>query len=97
VELGLQGSCPFVPTEEELKEHAQDYEDFQTVQKLKLWLKNCLHTNSDGWVPNNVWDAARNAHRAAYDEWMQAAKEAETRGEDLTVAKADELWPFDAR
>ncbi|KZF20387.1 hypothetical protein L228DRAFT_232990 [Xylona heveae TC161] len=96
-ELGLQGSCPFSPTEEELKEHARDYEDFETVQKLKLWLKSSLNTNSDGWVPNEIWDAARVAHRAAYDEWIQTARESESCGEDLTVAKADKLWPFDAR
>jgi hypothetical protein len=96
-ELGLQGSCPFSPTEEELKKHARDYEDFETVQRLKLWLRNSLHTNSDGWVPNNVWNAAKYAHRAAYDEWIQTARESEARGEGLTVAKADKLWPFDAR
>jgi hypothetical protein len=83
-ELGLQGSCPFSPTEEELKKHARDYEDFETVQRLKLWLRNSLHTNSDGWVPNNVWNAAKYAHRAAYDEWIQTAREAEAswRGSD---------------
>ncbi|PYH90771.1 hypothetical protein BO71DRAFT_452534 [Aspergillus ellipticus CBS 707.79] len=96
-ELGLQGSCPFTPTGEELEKHAQDYEDFETVQRLKLWLRDALHTNSDGWVPNEVWDAARDAHRAAYDEWMQTARESEARGEGLTVEKADRLWPFDAR
>ncbi|KAJ5086934.1 hypothetical protein NUU61_008241 [Penicillium alfredii] len=96
-ELELQGSCPFSPTKEELKEHAQDYEDFETVQRLKLWLRNSLHTNSDGWVPNDVWDAAKDAHRAAYDQWIQTARESESRGENLTVVKADKLWPFDAR
>ncbi|GFF63103.1 hypothetical protein IFM60648_00818 [Aspergillus lentulus] len=96
-ELGLQDACPFSPNEEELKKHARDYEDFETVQKLKLWLRNSLHTNSDGWVPNDVWNAAKDAHRAAYDEWMQTARESEARGEGLTVAKADKLWPFDAR
>jgi hypothetical protein len=96
-ELGLEGSCPFSPTEEELKKHARDYEDFETVQRLKLWLRNSLRTNSDGWVPNNSWKAARDAHRAAYDEWIQTARESEARGEGLTVAKADKLWPFDAR
>ena len=30
-ELGLQGPCPFSPTEAELKEHAQHYEDFETI------------------------------------------------------------------
>ncbi|KAE8404616.1 hypothetical protein BDV37DRAFT_271277 [Aspergillus pseudonomiae] len=95
-ELGLQGSCPFSPTEEELREHARDYEDFETIQKLKLWLRNSLNTNSDGWVLNELWDAARDAHRAAYDEWIQTARESESRGDSLTVAKEDKLWPFDA-
>ncbi|PLB43702.1 hypothetical protein P170DRAFT_450894 [Aspergillus steynii IBT 23096] len=96
-EMGLQGSCPASLKEEELKKHAQDYEDFETVQRLKLWLRDSLQTNSDGWVPNDVWDAAREAHRAVYDEWIQTAREAEARGEDMTVAKAERLWPLDAR
>lgn len=96
-ELGLQGTCPFSPTEEEVKRHAQNYEDFETFQKLKLWLKHSLQTNSDGWIPNDKWDTAKDAHRAAYDQWIQTARESESRGEGLTVAKADKLWPFDAR
>ncbi|KAJ5958954.1 uncharacterized protein N7479_006104 [Penicillium vulpinum] len=96
-ELGLEGSCPYSPTEEELKQHARDYEDFEAVQALKSWLRNTLDTNSDGWIPNDAWDAASTTHRAAYDEWIQTAKEAEARGEDMTVAKADKMWPFDAR
>ncbi|KAL4902041.1 hypothetical protein BDW74DRAFT_187035 [Aspergillus multicolor] len=96
-ELGLQGDCPFSPTEEELKEHARAYEDFETFQRLKLWLKHSLHTNSDGWVPTEKWDATKDAHRAAYNQWIQTAREAESRGEGMTVPKADKLWPFDAR
>lgn len=80
-----------------MKQHARDYEDFEAVQALKLWLKDNLDTNSDGWIPNDAWDAAKAAHRAAYDEWIQTAKEAESNGEDMTVSKADKMWPFDAR
>lgn len=96
-ELGMQGSCPYAPTEKEISEHARQFEDFETVQKLKLWLKQSLNTNSDGWVPNEVWDAAKDAHKAAYEEWIQTARASEARGDDLTVAKADKLWPFDLR
>ncbi|KAI9036879.1 phosphotransferase family protein [Aspergillus affinis] len=97
-ELGLQGSCPYVPTEEELARHSRDYEDFETVQRLKVWLMKSLDTNSDGWVPNEAWEAAREAHRAAYEQWMETAREAEERGdENITVEKADKLWPWDAR
>lgn len=62
-----------------------------------LVIERSLHANSDGWVPNDVWDAAKDAHRAVYEEWIQTSREAESRGEGLTVAKADKLWPFDAR
>ena len=81
----------------ELKQHARDYEDFEAVQALKSWLRDNLDTNSDRWIPNDAWDAARVAHRAAYNEWIQTAKEAESCSEDMTVAKADKMWPFDAR
>jgi hypothetical protein len=96
-ELGLEGSCPYSPTEADLKQHARVYEDFEAVQALKSWLRDTLDTNSDGWIPNEDWDAAKAVHREAYDEWIQTAKEAEARGEDMTVAKADKMWPFDAR
>ncbi|KFY39085.1 hypothetical protein V495_06163 [Pseudogymnoascus sp. VKM F-4514 (FW-929)] len=96
-ELGLEGSCPFSPTEAELKEHARDYEDFEAVQALKLRLKRTFDTNSDGWVPNDEWDAARVMHRKAYEEWIETAREAEVNGEEMTVEKAEKMWPFDAR
>jgi hypothetical protein len=67
------------------------------MQKLKQWLKVSMDTTSDGWVPNELWDAAKEANRAAYDQWMQTAREAEARGENMTVEKTDALRPFDAR
>ncbi|KAI8932663.1 hypothetical protein NX059_010158 [Plenodomus lindquistii] len=36
-ELGLAGACPYQPTPEELREHEKQYEDFETVQQLKLF------------------------------------------------------------
>jgi hypothetical protein len=96
-DLGLPGSCPYSPSDDELRVHAQQFEDFETMHKLKQWLKVSMDTTSDGWVPNELWDAAKEANRAAYDQWMQTAREAEARGENMTVEKADALWPFDAR
>lgn len=97
MKLGLVGSCPFSPTEAELREHARNYEDFEAVQALKSWLKSTLDTNRDGWIPNDARDAVRVAHRAAYNEWIQTAKEADAIGVDMTIEKADKMWPFDAR
>ncbi|KAI1976664.1 hypothetical protein LOZ54_006603 [Ophidiomyces ophidiicola] len=94
--LNLPGSeCPYSPTEEELAEHARHFEDFESMQKLKMWLKVSMGTTGDGWVPNDVWEAAREANRAAYDEWMETARESEAKGGDMTVARGERLWPFD--
>ncbi|PGH21440.1 hypothetical protein AJ80_03231 [Polytolypa hystricis UAMH7299] len=79
--LKLPGSeCPYSPTKQELAEHAGQFEDFETMQKLKMWLKISMQTTSDGWVPNEVWDVAQEANRAAYDEWIETAKESEKKG-----------------
>ncbi|KAJ5907249.1 uncharacterized protein N7473_004165 [Penicillium subrubescens] len=40
---------------QELQEHKRDYEDLETVQRLKLWLKRSLYTISDGWILDDVW------------------------------------------
>jgi hypothetical protein len=96
-ELGIQGSCPYSPSEEELKEHSHLYKDFETAQKLKMWLIRSLNTNSDGWVPYEAWETAKDAHRAAYEEWINTARESEVEGGDMTPEKAEKLWPFDSR
>lgn len=96
--LKLPGpNCPYSPAEQELVEHARQFEDFETMQKLKIWLKISMQTTSDGWVPNAMWSAALEANRAAYDEWIETAKESERKGGDMTVDRADKLWPFEAR
>ncbi|KAE8326939.1 kinase-like domain-containing protein [Aspergillus sergii] len=96
-DLGMQGSCPYLPDEQQVAIHAELYEYFGTVQRLKMWLRVSLGTDSDGWVLNDVWEAAKDAHRAAYNEWMETARNAEAKGDELTVKKADRLWPFDSR
>ncbi|PLN76166.1 kinase-like domain-containing protein [Aspergillus taichungensis] len=97
-ELGLPGSCPYYPTDDELEQHIRDYDDFKAVQQLKQWLTVSLDSGSDGWVPNERWDATKDAHRAQYDLWMETGRDSELRGDDdMTVEKGDKLWPFDAR
>ena len=97
-ELGLAGSCPYLPSEEELAEHKKQYEDFENVQKLKLWLIRVLDTNSDGWVPADAWEWSKMAHRDAFEKWMQTARDAERIGDnEMTEEKARRMWPFDER
>ncbi|KAF1963492.1 hypothetical protein CC80DRAFT_530346 [Byssothecium circinans] len=87
--LGLPGRCPYQPTPEELSEHTKQYEDFETVQQLKLFLKRALEAESDGWVPVEKWDAAREENARLFGQWMESVRES-GGGED----RARALWPF---
>jgi hypothetical protein len=96
-EMELPGDCPYRRSEEELRDHARQYKDYEAVTELKEFLMTELQTDSDGWVPNERWEAALEAHRDIYAKGMKEARESEARGGDLTVEKADRLWPFDPR
>ncbi|KKY19132.1 putative serine threonine protein kinase [Phaeomoniella chlamydospora] len=90
-ELELPGSCPYQPSPEQLQTHRDRYETFETAQKLKHWLVTMLRTSSDGWVPADAWDAARAANKAAFEQWMQSAKESQ----EMDEQQARALWPFE--
>ncbi|KAF3481968.1 uncharacterized protein GIQ15_04727 [Arthroderma uncinatum] len=97
-ELSLPAPYPYVTSEQELAEHKKQYDDFEAREKLKAWLRISLQTTSDGWIPNELWEDAKEANRMAYEQWIETAREAEARGDDdMTVEKAEKLWPFDAR
>ncbi|CZT04058.1 uncharacterized protein RCO7_05657 [Rhynchosporium graminicola] len=89
-ELGLPGSCPYQPTPEELNEHAKQYEDFESMQQLKMFLKRALDADSDGWVPAENWAGATKEHRKVFSLWMESIRES-GGSED----RARKLWPFD--
>lgn len=88
-ELGLPGCCPYQPTAEELADHAKQYEDFETFQQLKLFLKRSLDAESDGWVPTDKWVAAQEQNTKLFGEWMDSVIESGGSEE-----RARALWPF---
>ena len=88
-ELGLPGSCPYQQTPEELREHEKQYEDFQAVQQLKLFLKRALDAESDGWMPADQWAAKVVENRKLFGEFSESVKESGGSEE-----RARALWPF---
>ncbi|KAH9871746.1 hypothetical protein J1614_006002, partial [Plenodomus biglobosus] len=88
-ELGLPGHCPYQPTPEELAEHEKQYEDFETVQQLKMFLKSALNAESDGWVPAEEWAAMKEENTKLFGEFLSSVKESGGSEE-----RARALWPF---
>lgn len=89
----LSGACPYAPTEAELAEHVQRWEELEMVQELKSQLADMLVCGSDGWMPNEQWEDALELHRAIYEKWIERAQ----TDDSMTVERAERLWPFDAR
>ena len=56
---------------------------------LKIFLKHALDADSDGWVPADKWDAAKEENTRLFGQWMESSKASGTR-ED----RATDLWPF---
>ncbi|KAF9887728.1 hypothetical protein FE257_009681 [Aspergillus nanangensis] len=85
-ELKLPGSCPYSFTEQEIEQQAQNDQDFRTVRDLTTRLERNLRTNTAGWVPIDVWEAAKTAHREMYDEWIDAERAAGGSPAELEMA-----------
>jgi hypothetical protein len=88
-ELGLPGSCPYQPSKEELTEHAEQYDDFESVQELKLFLKGTVGADSDGWVPTDNWEAVKEEHSELFAQFRESILES-----GGTEDRARKLWPF---
>ena len=89
LELGLPGSCSYLPSQQEVSAHQKRYEDFEDVQALELGLIQRLPTDTDGWVPSHDWERVKSVHDSMYRAWMRIA------ASDMTEARAWYLWPFD--
>jgi hypothetical protein len=89
-ELGLPASCPYQPSEGELAEHAEQYEDFEAVQQLKLFLKGTIGAETDGWVPAGEWETAKEDYRECWALFKESMLQCGKTEED-----ARKLWPFD--
>lgn len=95
-ELGLSGECAYQPSQEELLRQKREYQDFEVRQRIKLWLQDSLDSNGDGWRPTEVFEAAEEAHKAAFEEWMRSNRDEFRDGdEEATEERARKLWPWD--
>jgi hypothetical protein len=97
-ELGLAGSCPYQPTQDEVAIHEKNREDLESVLSLKAWLMQTLSVTSDGWIPIDEFPLILSAYCEAYEQWIEIARQAvASGGVEMTVKKAEKLWPFDQR
>lgn len=66
------------------------------ARKLKKRLICHLDTTPDGWVSTQLWKATKSAHKEAFDELVEAVRDAKITDDQLmNEQKLRVLWPFD--
>lgn len=88
--LGLEGSCSFSMTDEEIDTHKKLCTDLEDAAKLKAGIMRILGANPDGYVPNDEWERASENLPVLREQWIASAIESGTNEKD---AKA--MFPFD--
>lgn len=88
-DLGLTGLCPFSFTEEELKKHNKEAEEYKVISELWDMVKTALYTNGDGWVPKDRWEATTELNKELYDKFMECVDQ-----EPDEAAKMYDKYPF---
>ncbi|KAL2416791.1 hypothetical protein ABEF95_003789 [Exophiala dermatitidis] len=100
-DLGFQEKCPVsTPGSEKFAAHEREYPYFVAAQRLRKHVKDYLCISSDGWVPEEAWDAIQLQHQQLYSDVVQAilsAAEAENDPDEPIKTERDlkAIWPFD--
>lgn len=88
-DLDLAGLCPFSFTEEELKKHNKEAEEYKVISELWDMVKTALYTNGDGWIPKDRWEATTELNKELYDKSMECVDQ-----EPDEAAKMHDKYPF---
>lgn len=93
-ELGLVGRCPYTPPAgADLAKHKKRLFLFETSLMLRNQLAELLGVQADGWVPTELWEEKKLAHKAAFEQLVCDAEN--DKDSDITVDELKAVWPFD--
>ncbi|KAL2408897.1 hypothetical protein ABEF93_007698 [Exophiala dermatitidis] len=100
-DLGFQEKCPVAtPDSDQFAAHEREYRYFLAAQRLRKHVKDYVGISSDGWVPDEGWDAIQLQHQQLYSDVVQAilsAAEADDDPDEPIKTERDlkAIWPFD--
>ncbi|KAF2429614.1 hypothetical protein EJ08DRAFT_270470 [Tothia fuscella] len=88
-ELRFPGPCPMSFTEEQIKAHDIEFEEYLERHRIQKFAREYLDTDTDGWIsPEIDFNEKLEQNRAIFELMVQKLA-AETTREELV-----EIWPF---
>ena len=86
--------CSYQPTEAEISKQKEDYEEFETRNEFKVMLSHHLQSQTDGWLPNDVYEASKKRYREMYEDFLEEIR-SNSDSDSAEKEKMKLSWPFD--
>ena len=92
-ELGFKAPCPVSFSEDELKRHEQQWEEWNSYQTTQLFARKILGTDFEGWIPPIMdFEAKQRENEELLQEFMRRSREFDKSPEEIR-----EIWPYQER
>ncbi|RYO15711.1 hypothetical protein AA0111_g11632 [Alternaria arborescens] len=92
-EIGFEGECPISFSEEELKRHEQQFEEYSKYHEILKWARGILGTDVEGWLmPMLDIEEARKKSDELLEEFVRRCDQY-----NMTPERMREIWPYSER
>jgi hypothetical protein len=89
-ELGFLGECPFSFSEEDVRKHDQQFQDYRDFHRVQEIARKLLSTDSEGWISPQLDFAERQRmNTELLQEIMRRSNEYNKTAEEIRS-----IWPF---
>jgi hypothetical protein len=89
-ELGFLGECPFSFSEEDRRQHHQQFQDYRDFHRVQEVARKLLSTDSEGWIsPQLDFVERQRMNTELLQEVMRRSNEYNKTAEEI-----QSIWPF---
>ena len=89
-ELGFPGECPFSFSEEDIRKHGQQFQDYHDFHRVQEIARKFLSTDSEGWIsPQLDFTERQRMNTELLQEIMHRSNEFNKTREEIQL-----IWPF---
>lgn len=88
--MGFTGECPFSFSEEDIRKHEQQFQDYRDFHRIQEIARKLLSTDSEGWIsPQLDFTERQRMNKELLQEIMRRSNEYNKTKEEI-----QNIWPF---
>jgi hypothetical protein len=89
-DIGFEGECPISFSEEDLRKHEQQFEEYSNYHRVHELARNVLGTDFEDWISPYVdFEIKRQQNTALLEEFARKSSQY-----DMSPERMREIWPY---